>query len=91
MKEKANGLQFDRKEGKKMNPGNIMQVMQAFGKFQSEHPKFVSFIKYVVGGGIPQGTVIEVTVQKPGEEPVTSNIRVTQSDLELVESLKSMR
>lgn len=74
-----------------MNPANMMQMMQAFSKFQSEHPKFISFMKYVAMGGIPEDTVIEVTVQKPGQEPVTSNLKVTQSDLELFESLKNMR
>lgn len=74
-----------------MNPGNMMQFLQAFNRFQGEHPRFISFLKYVATGGIPEGTVIEVTVQKPGEEPVTSNIKVTQSDLELFESLKNMK
>ena len=42
------------------------------------------------GSGIPADSVIEITVTKPGQEPVTSNIRVLQSDLELLDSLKDI-
>ena len=34
--------------------------------------------------------VIEITVQRPGEAPITSNIKVKDSDLELLQSLKDM-
>lgn len=33
---------------------------------------------------------IEITVTNPGEAPITSNIKVQQSDLELLEELKEM-
>ena len=34
--------------------------------------------------------IIEITVTKPGQQPVTSNIKVKQDDLELMETLKEM-
>lgn len=34
--------------------------------------------------------IIEITVTNPGEAPITSNIKVQQSDLELLEELKEM-
>ena len=37
-----------------------------------------------------EGTIIEITVTNPGEAPITSNIKVQQSDLELLEELKEM-
>ena len=40
--------------------------------------------------GITEGTIIEITVTRPGEQPITSNIKVLQSDLELMEELKGM-
>ena len=32
-----------------------------------------------------------ITVTKPGEEPITTNFKVLQSDLELMESLKDLQ
>lgn len=73
-----------------MNPASIMKIMKAKNTFTSNHPKFVSFLKYAFSGGVPVDTVIEITVTKPGQEPVTSNIKIMQSDLELLDSLKDI-
>lgn len=74
-----------------MNPGMIMKLMSLKNTFTKTHPKFEAFVKTVLlGSGITEGTVIEVTVTKPGEEPVTTNLKVQQSDLELVEELKNL-
>lgn len=74
-----------------MNPGMIMKLMSLKNTFTKTHPKFEAFVKTVLlGNGITEGTVIEVTVTKPGEEPVTTNLKVQQSDLELVEELKNL-
>ena len=71
-----------------MNPAAMMQIMTALKKFESTHPKFVAFIKTMFGKGITEGTIIELTVINPGQDPVTTNIRVQQSDLELVNSYR---
>ncbi len=73
-----------------MNPAAMMKVMSAVNTFKGNHPKFMAFLSYVFSSGFPEGTVIEITVTKPGEEPVTSNMKVTQSDLDLFDSLKDV-
>lgn len=74
-----------------MNLGNMMQMLSAFSKFKSNHPKFVSFAEHFIKTGVPADSVIEVTVTRPGEEPVTSNMKVLESDLELIRALGEMR
>ena len=73
-----------------MNPATAMKFMGMMNKFTSNHPKFVAFFKTVFSTGIPEGTIIEITVTKPGQDPITSNMRVTQEDLEMMESLKEL-
>ena len=75
---------------KVINPRSL-KMMNAKNTFTANHPKFVSFLQYAFGSGIPADSVIEITVTKPGQEPVTSNIKVQQSDLELLESLKDLK
>ena len=74
-----------------MNPASIMKMMKAKNTFIANHPKFVSFLQYAFGSGIPADSVIEITVTKPGQGPLASNIKVQQSDLELLESLKDLK
>lgn len=73
-----------------MNPAAMMQVMNAFKTFENTHPKFVAFIKAMFGKGIKEGAVIELTVTNPGQDPVTTNIRIQESDLELFRQLQGM-
>ena len=73
-----------------MNPAAMMKIMGAMNTFKANHPKFMAFLSYVFQGGFPEGTVIEISVTKPGQEPITSNMKVTQSDLDLFNSLKDM-
>lgn len=74
-----------------MNPQSLMQFISAFSTFRSNHPKFVSFAETFLKKGIDEGTIIEVTITRPGEEPVTSNLKVMQSDIDLFRSLKDIR
>lgn len=73
-----------------MNPAAMMKMMGAVKKFQANHPKFFSFVNVAFSGGVPEGTIIEMTVTKPGEEPITTNIKVQQSDLELFDEMKNL-
>ena len=49
--------------------------MNARNKFVENHPKFAAFLNAVFSAGITEGTVIEITVTKPGEEPITTNMK----------------
>jgi hypothetical protein len=40
--------------------------------------------------GVEEGSVIEITVTSPDGVPVTGNMRVQQSDLELIRQLKEL-
>lgn len=75
-----------------MNPGVLLKLMNAKNTFTHNHPKFEAFVRTVLmgGNGIPEGTVLEITVAKPGEEPVSANMRIQQSDLELLRELKNL-
>lgn len=73
-----------------VNPASVMKLMKAKNKFSENHPRFVAFLNMIFSRGITEGTIIEITVTRPGEQPIISNIKVLQSDLELMEELKGM-
>ena len=73
-----------------MNRASLMKIMNARNKFVENHPKFAAFLNAVFSAGITEGTVIEITVTKPGEEPITTNMKVLQSDLDLLDELKNL-
>ena len=73
-----------------INPTAIFKVKQALDRFSANHPKFVSFFHATLQGGITEGTIIEITVTKPGEEAITTNMKVQPSDIELFKELKNI-
>ena len=73
-----------------IHPGAIMKLMGAKNKFTQTHPKFAAFFQQVMARGIPVGSVIEITVTGPDGTPITANMKVQQSDIDLLEELKSL-
>lgn len=75
-----------------MNPAAMIKLMSAKNTFTKNHPKFEAFVKAVFmrGNGIPEGTIIEVSVTKPGEEPISTNLKVLQSDLDMINELRNL-
>ena len=69
-----------------INPASIMKIMNAKNKFTANHPKFAAFLNAVFSTGITEGTIIEITVTKP----ITTNMKVQQSDLELLQELQDI-
>ena len=72
------------------NPAALMKLMSARNKFVNAHPKVSAFIGRELQD-IPAGTVIELSITKPGKDPVVTNMRVTEEDLEFIRSLRDLQ
>lgn len=73
-----------------MNPSVIMQLLNAKKQFEQSHPKFAAFIKDLSKQDIAPGSIIDVQITKPDGTTVTANMRVQESDLKLLQELKSL-
>ena len=68
-----------------INPGMMMKLMNAKNTFESNHPKFAAFVsRFFMGGAITEGTIIEITITRPGEEPVSTNLKVQKSEMKII-------
>lgn len=73
-----------------MNPTSILKFLSAKKQFEDNHPKFAAFLGTMISRPPEEGTILEVTLTRPGEKPVTANMKLLQSDLELLAELKRM-
>lgn len=73
-----------------MNPAKLFKIKGAWDTFISNHPKFPMFINAVKATGMKEGTLMEITVTTPEGRKLSTNIKVTQSDKELLEDLSDM-
>ncbi len=73
-----------------MNAANIMKLMGAKQRFEAGHPKFFAFCDAVYRQGLEEGMVMELTVTRPGQEPMTTNLKVRKEDLELLNEVRNL-
>lgn len=69
---------------------SVMKMKSAWDTFNHNHPKFMPFCQAVGREGIGVGTIIEVKVTSPEGKEFNTNMKLTQSDLDLFEQVRSM-
>ena len=72
------------------NPMKLMELKNLRDRFAQNHPKFVKFMSDLASSQIEEGTILEVTLKKPDGRTMVSNIKVTASDLEMLQAIKQM-
>lgn len=73
-----------------MDLGKIMKIKSAWETFNGNHPKFMPFMKAVAQDGVQEGTIIEIKVTNSAGKEYNTNMKITQSDLELFAQMKGM-
>ena len=74
-----------------MNISEMMKIKGAWDTFSGNHPQFVKFLNYMSKTKIDEGTVFSISVKRPdSDKEIKTNLKVTESDLELFETLKAM-
>lgn len=72
------------------NPAAILQMMNLWGRFQRNHPKFPKFISAVVKNAVKEGSIIEIRVTTAEGESYDSNLKINADDMEMIGQLKGM-
>ncbi|MDE6531387.1 MAG: hypothetical protein K2K96_11570 [Lachnospiraceae bacterium] len=73
-----------------LNPAVLFKIKGAWDTFSANHPKFPLFIKAVQQSGIKEESIIEIAVVTPEGKRLETNVKLTASDMELIEILKNL-
>ena len=73
-----------------LNPMDLLKVKEAWHVFSANHPKFRPFVKAVAQTGVPEDTLIEVSFTMPDGQKLETNLKVQESDRELLRIFKGM-
>lgn len=74
-----------------INPMKLLQLQGAWNQFKNNHPKFPLFMSAVAKEGIREDTVIEIKITTPEGRDYNANLKLTASDMELIETLKNLQ
>ena len=72
-----------------MNLQSLLQLKSLWQRFTNQHPKFPAFLR-AAQPALKEGSVLSFTITTPEGKTLESNLKVTSTDLELVESLKQI-
>lgn len=72
------------------HPMKLLQLRNAWEQFKQRHPKLPFFMDAATRGAISEGSVIEITVTTPQGKSISSNIKVTKEDMQLMEEMKRL-
>ncbi|MGL6197849.1 MAG: hypothetical protein ACRC3H_02845 [Lachnospiraceae bacterium] len=73
-----------------LNPMKLLKVINERKQLTRNHPEFIPFLKETLGSDISVGTVIEISVAKPGQEEKVTKINVQKSELPLFKKLQDV-
>ncbi len=73
------------------NMAQMMKIMGIWNKFKQNHPKFPAFLSAVGRKGLHEDMILELTVTEPDGEKFQTNLKITASDLELLNELKALK
>lgn len=73
-----------------INPMKLMQVKGAWDDFKKRHPKFPQFMTAVGKTAIEEGTVFEVTVTTAEGKTLSTNVKLTDRDMDLIRQLQNL-
>ena len=76
-----------KKEIHRINPMKLLQLKPLLGKFRANHPKFVQFFAAASQSGLTEGSVIEVSITNPDGKNLCTNLKLTQEDLEMFQTI----
>lgn len=73
-----------------LNPAMLMKIKKLKDKFVENHPKFPMFLNAVYNQGLVEDTIIEINVTRPDGQKLASNIKLKQSDIEMLREMQNM-
>lgn len=73
-----------------MNPTAIFKAKKSWETFCENHPRFPAFLQAVQASGLREGTIIEVSVTTPEGKTLTTNVKLTESDMQAFYDLKGL-
>lgn len=74
-----------------MDFGMMFKMQGLFMKFTKNHPKFPAFLKAIQSNGLKVDTIIDIKISYPDGKTVDSNLKICQSDLDIIDELKKMK
>lgn len=69
------------------NASRVIKMKNAWDTFTKNHPRFPLFMDAVNQNGLTEGTIIEIQVKTKDGKNLCTNLKLTESDVELLKEM----
>lgn len=70
----------------------LMKIMGIWNSFKANHPKFPKFMAAAAQPGvISANTILEMKITTADGRTLETNLKITESDMELIQQLKNIQ
>ena len=74
------------------NPMELMKIMGIWNSFKANHPKLPKFMAAAAQPGvISANTILEMKITTADGRTLETNLKITESDMELIQQLKNIQ
>lgn len=73
-----------------ISPTAILKMKSAWETFAANHPKFPMFLSAAAQSGIKEGYILELKITSDEGNTICTNVKLTESDMELIQTLKEI-
>ena len=74
------------------NPMELMKIMGIWNSFKANQPKFPKFMAAAAQPGvISANTILEMKITTADGRTLETNLKITESDMELIQQLKNIQ
>lgn len=73
-----------------INPTQIFKLKGLWDRFVQNHPKFPMFLTACKNSQLGAGTIIEIHLKTADGKDLTTNVKLTEADVELFEEIKNL-
>ena len=74
-----------------INPFQLVQLQQMLETFRNNHPKLPLFFPAAAQNALMEGSIIEISAKTPEGKEYCTNLKLTASDVEMLQALKRMK
>ena len=74
-----------------INPAMIFKIVRSWERFTVSHPKFPKFLQAAAANDVMrEGTILEINITTPEGRELSTNLKLTTDDLQLIDDIKNM-
>ncbi len=72
------------------NPADLFKIKSAAAQFNANHPKLLPFFNAARPKAMTPGSIIAISITDPNGEKIETNLKVQESDIEMLNLLMEM-